>query len=179
MPGHTKARRSRNVAFKSHASHAEETTPSKPASAAKLARCSTRSRDVRHPCSLRSRGFALVSSVIPSSFNAHPVLPRTAASSVGRSCACTVRNAAPRSATRAVALSRYSQYRTVSHPQRRKPRTKRACGQVPRHPPSGAQGRSCRQRWGSPAAARNHTPAPRPACRAPQSACAPLLVPPS
>ena len=47
------------------------------------------------PCSIRSGGARLVSTVTPRSLSALSPRPRTAASSVLRSSACTVRNAAP------------------------------------------------------------------------------------
>ena len=57
------------------------------------------------PCAPRLSGAALVSSVMPSNWRLEPARPRTAAATVCGSCACTVRNAAPSAATRAVARS--------------------------------------------------------------------------
>ena len=57
------------------------------------------------PCSTRSAGARLVSTVTPSSLSALSPRPRTAAASVFLSSACTVRNATPMRAIAAVARS--------------------------------------------------------------------------
>ena len=88
------------------ASWPEAITPSKPHSMASLARCSTSSASGwSQPCSMRSAGARLVSTVTPSSLSALSPRPRTAAASVFLSSACTVRNATPMRAIAAVARS--------------------------------------------------------------------------
>ena len=84
MPGVT-IRKLSPVALRiAAASCPEAITPSKPASCASKARCSTSSEGVSSmPCSARSAGVRLVSTVTPSSLR--PPRPRLAASSVLRS----------------------------------------------------------------------------------------------